>query len=101
MNKEELLKEYEDNGILIKEIGLTTYNLIFDKRYARNIYYNLNTFGQDYILGNAKNRALMGGYITNFIDEPYVDILHSSPYEFQVNGPFSVAIFFAQRIIVQ
>lgn len=99
VDKEELIKDYKENGISIKEIGSAAYNLSFDMNYTDSIRYNLNTFGLDSILISAKNRAVMGGLITNYIDEPYVTILNSFPYEFQVNGPFIVAVGFAQRII--
>ncbi|WP_375199628.1 hypothetical protein [Bacillus sp. RS11] len=99
MTKDELIKNYKDNGILIDEIDSAVYNIIFDKKYTEIIKYNVATFGLDTIIISAKNRAVMGGQTTNFINDPNVTMLSSSPYEFQVNGPFIVAVGFAQRII--
>lgn len=96
----ELLKEYEDNGVVIEEVDGTTYNITFDAKYSGVIEYNLNTLGLDGIIFSAKHRALDEGEITNYIKEPYVYKLKSTPYEFEVNAPFSVMIYFIQRIIV-
>lgn len=99
MDITDLLKEYEDNGILIEIIDSAVYNLTFDAKYTNSIKYNLNTLGLNSMLFSAKHRALMERDITNHIEEPYVTVLQTSPYEFEINGPFSVMIYFVQRII--